>query len=142
MAFAIGLDCIEASLKARSLSMQGPVGSLTSSNHPIVGPVIHFAPRSQEQATSQPKFWSNWAARVYGHVPVAMETLSASGRRGTRYFENSDPLLRKLRCILRDLPRHVPEAKRFDRESWVFSEMEAENVGKSNTFSGKFVQSA
>ena len=33
MAYTIGMDCVEASLPGRSLSMQGAAGGLTSSNH-------------------------------------------------------------------------------------------------------------
>lgn len=98
MAFSFGLDCVEASFVAKTLSMQGSAGSITTSRHPVLGPLIHFIPQQEYDSTRTfPKNWSRWVARLEGRVPAAQEILYSYGPRGLRYIEQRDMCLQKLR---------------------------------------------
>lgn len=44
MALSVGMQCTEASFTARSISMQGTAGILATSQHPVLGPLLHFTP--------------------------------------------------------------------------------------------------
>lgn len=44
-AITAGMDCTDVSFQAQSLSMQGDAGTITSSRHPVLGALIHFAPK-------------------------------------------------------------------------------------------------
>ena len=96
MALTIGLDCTEACFTRRSLAMQGDSGVITSSNHPILGLVIHFAPHSQSFEHTRPKHWQHWIARALGRVPVAENVLAWHGRHGLTFYERLDSLLREV----------------------------------------------
>jgi hypothetical protein len=45
MGLRSGVEVSHFSMKPLSLSMQGKFGSITSSMHPTLGPILHFAPR-------------------------------------------------------------------------------------------------
>ena len=40
-----GMQMTSCSFHYKSVSMQGEVGTITSSNHPVLGPILHFTPR-------------------------------------------------------------------------------------------------
>jgi len=44
----IGMKCTEASFIAKTLCMQGAAGIITSSQHPILGPLLHFTPGNMD----------------------------------------------------------------------------------------------
>ena len=44
-AITAGMDCTDVSFQSQSLSMQGDAGTITSSRHPVLGALIHFAPK-------------------------------------------------------------------------------------------------
>ncbi|KAG4272765.1 hypothetical protein FPRO04_10280 [Fusarium proliferatum] len=46
MGLTAGMKITDCSFKEKSLSMQGAIGTITSSNHPILGPILHFTPRA------------------------------------------------------------------------------------------------
>ena len=120
MAFAIGLDCVEASLRARSLSMQGIAGGIASSNHPILGLLVHFTPLSST-LNPQPKYWSHWVARLVGQIPVGKEILSLTGREGTIFWENSDTVLHRLKSLSESNPE-ISDISIFDvldKSNWI-----------------------
>lgn len=45
LAIMAGMECTDVSFELQSLSMQGSAGTITSSRHPILGSLIHFAPK-------------------------------------------------------------------------------------------------
>ncbi|KAI1110094.1 hypothetical protein F5Y14DRAFT_383073 [Nemania sp. NC0429] len=66
MALMAGMELTSASFKDKSISMQGAVGTLTSSNHAILGPILHFTPRNIE--TSLPTAFGSRMQGVYGKI--------------------------------------------------------------------------
>ncbi|KAG9252138.1 uncharacterized protein F5Z01DRAFT_251305 [Emericellopsis atlantica] len=44
MGLTAGMVVTRASFEEKSVSMQGPAGSLTSASHPVLGPILHFTP--------------------------------------------------------------------------------------------------
>lgn len=83
MGLMTGLKCTEASFKGKSLSMQGPIGTITTSQHPLLGPLLHFSPRNMSiQEIKELQIGTGavspfWMARTWDEVVVA-------GRRYTR----------------------------------------------------------
>jgi len=84
MSLMIGLECIGASSEFGSISMQGNLGTITSSKHPVLGPTVHFTPR---QLNSQPRICDDgtisvlWLWRVMGNGIVAGKQYNSRGRR-------------------------------------------------------------
>ena len=116
MAFSFGLDCVEASFVAKTLSMQGSAGSITTSRHPVLGPLIHFIPQQEYETTRTcPKNWSRWVARLEGLVPAAQEILYSYGHRGLRYIEQQDICLQKLRTRFQYGHEHDSHCKPHDK---------------------------
>ncbi|KAI0098151.1 hypothetical protein GGR51DRAFT_538882 [Nemania sp. FL0031] len=66
MALMAGMELTSASFPNKSISMQGAVGTLTSSNHPILGPILHFTPRNVEN--SLPTIFGDRIEDVYGKI--------------------------------------------------------------------------
>ncbi|KAL9059113.1 MAG: hypothetical protein Q9162_001331 [Coniocarpon cinnabarinum] len=95
MAYTIGLDCTEACFTRRTLAMQGDAGVITSSNHPILGLIVHFAPKRHVTEHPQPKNWRHWVARMFGGVPVGEAVLAWNGKHGLMFYENADTLLKQ-----------------------------------------------
>ena len=96
MAFAAGIDCVEASFTVKTLSMQGNVGSITTSQHPVLGPLIHFTPEARDPVGLIPRNWARWLGRLSGLLPVGDELLAEYGRRGLAYVEEKDETLFRL----------------------------------------------
>jgi len=71
-----GMECTAASFERGSLSMQGMVGTITSAQHPILGPIIHFSPRTVD---------GSHGIGIHGHVSKdwlrrVMDTCVVAGR--------------------------------------------------------------
>ncbi|KAI0483459.1 hypothetical protein F4859DRAFT_399733 [Xylaria cf. heliscus] len=82
MALMAGMELTSASFHNKSISMQGAVGTLTSSNHPILGPILHFTPRNVE--TSLPMMFGARVPGMYGKInkfwmPRTWDTCSVAG---------------------------------------------------------------
>lgn len=81
MALMTGMKCTQASFEEKSLSMQGLIGSITSSQHPLLGALLHFSPRNlsiediQDIPVGNDTVDPSWMARMWDEVVVA----------GTRY---------------------------------------------------------
>lgn len=75
VAIMAGMDCTDVSFQSQSLSMQGEAGTITSSRHPVLGSLIHFAPKQAlgnhgiraKNGTVNPQ----WVARMVGSISVA-----------------------------------------------------------------------
>ncbi|KAJ5239137.1 hypothetical protein N7468_003756 [Penicillium chermesinum] len=78
-----GMKCTQASFDGKSLSMQGAIGTITTSQHPSLGPLLHFSPRNmsiaeiRELTVGTGDISPFWMARMWDEVVVA-------GRRYTR----------------------------------------------------------
>ncbi|KAI8945048.1 hypothetical protein F4801DRAFT_569641 [Xylaria longipes] len=66
MGLMAGMELTSASFDDKSISMQGAAGTLTSSNHAILGPILHFTPRNVE--TSLPMVFGDRIRDVYGKI--------------------------------------------------------------------------
>lgn len=81
MALMTGMRCTQASFEEKSLSMHGLIGTITSSQHPLLGPLLHFTPRNvsleeiRDISVGPDVVHSSWIARMWDDVVVA----------GTRY---------------------------------------------------------
>lgn len=84
MGLMAGMKCTQASFDSRSLSMQGLIGTITTSQHPLLGPLLHFNPRnlsSKEMRDLQighGAIDSSWMATLWDEVTIA-------GHRYTRH---------------------------------------------------------
>ncbi|KAI0543867.1 hypothetical protein F4679DRAFT_566994 [Xylaria curta] len=82
MALMAGMELTSASFHNKSISMQGAVGTLTSSNHAILGPILHFTPRNV--GTSLPMVFGERMRDLYGKInkfwmPRTWDTCSVAG---------------------------------------------------------------
>ena len=91
MAVMAGMECTDVSFEAQSLSMQGSAGTITSSRHPIIGALIHFAPRQPFKnhgiPTNTSTLDASWLARLSDVISVAG---SGYDERDRRHFEEDD----------------------------------------------------
>ncbi|KAJ8129936.1 hypothetical protein O1611_g3697 [Lasiodiplodia mahajangana] len=98
MALMAGMELTSASFSNKSISMQGAVGTLTSSNHAILGPILHFTPRNVENSLPMifgerrqdvyGKISSFWVARTWNTCSVAGTFYNSTGRRTTRRLDD------------------------------------------------------
>lgn len=97
MALMAGMELTNASFHDKSISMQGAVGTLTSSNHAILGPILHFTPRNVQ--TSLPmllgerirdvdgKINTLWIWRTWDTCSVAGSPYNSNRRRTVRRLD-------------------------------------------------------
>lgn len=97
MGLMAGMQLTSCSFPDKSLSMQGEVGTITSSNHPVLGPILHFTPRDvrslQERMfainrhTARATVESRWLSRTWDVCMVAGKYFNSSGRRTARRLD-------------------------------------------------------
>lgn len=98
MGLMTGMRITSCSFKDKSVSMQGAVGSITSSNHPILGPILHFTPRVFTSAIPRSVLLSDgdsrgivserWLARTWDTCTVAKRFFNSLTRRTTRRLDD------------------------------------------------------
>lgn len=75
IAMMAGMECTDVSYQQQSLSMQGCAGTITSSRHPILGALIHFAPKLSHERhgfrTNDGTVHPQWMARMRDIIMVA-----------------------------------------------------------------------
>lgn len=75
IAMMAGMECTDVSYQQQSLSMQGCAGTITSSRHPILGALIHFAPKLPHERhgfrTNDGTVHPQWMARMRDIILVA-----------------------------------------------------------------------
>lgn len=84
MALSVGMQCTEASFVGKSLSMQGSAGVLATSQHPVLGPLLHFTPgdTSVLHGITRLGFISqDWISRSWDWCIVAGETFQHRDRK-------------------------------------------------------------
>lgn len=116
MGLMTGMRITSCSFKDKSVSMQGAVGSITSSNHPILGPILHFTPRAFTSAIprSVPLSYGDvrgvvserWLARTWDTCTVAKRFFNSLTRRTTRRLDD--------RWAGRQNPKRRPRYSRDD----------------------------
>lgn len=75
VAIMAGMECTDVSFQSQSLSMQGDAGTITSSRHPVLGALIHFAPKDVFEnhgiSGNNGTVNADWVARMVDIVTVA-----------------------------------------------------------------------
>ena len=69
MGLTAGMQITDCSFKEKSISMQGAIGTITSSNHPILGPILHFTPRAI--ISPLPRSLAEWSDDDRGVVNIS-----------------------------------------------------------------------
>ncbi|KAF4335801.1 hypothetical protein FBEOM_10327, partial [Fusarium beomiforme] len=98
MGLTAGMKVTQCSFIEKSISMQGAIGSITSSNHAILGPILHFTPRvliSPIPRSVAPGIDDNrgivdkrWLARTWDVCTVAGTYFHSLKRRTTRRLDD------------------------------------------------------
>ncbi len=91
MATKAGMECTDVSFQTQSISMQGDAGTITSSRHPVLGALIHFAPKQSIGfhgiQTHDGRIHPDWVARMLDLVTVAGRTYDLRDR---KHFEEDE----------------------------------------------------
>lgn len=94
MALMAGMRCTDASFEKKSLAMEGSVGNMTSSWHPILGAIIRFVPRNCSQPSGLRVGNGNvnpqWMSRMWDVVIIAGRPYSQQERRYYKTYEDYD----------------------------------------------------
>ena len=92
-AITAGMDCTDVSFQSQSLSMQGDAGTITSSRHPVLGALIHFAPKQpygdHSLRMNNSSVSPDWVARMVDIVTVAGCRYDTRDRKHFEEDENS-----------------------------------------------------
>ncbi|KAI8655429.1 hypothetical protein NCS55_01194900 [Fusarium keratoplasticum] len=98
MGLTAGMKITSCSFMEKSISMQGAVGSITSSNHAILGPILHFTPRAftsviprslaPESLDDRGIVEPRWLARTWNVCTVAGTFFNSLKRRTTRRLDD------------------------------------------------------
>ncbi|KAK7749186.1 hypothetical protein SLS62_008367 [Diatrype stigma] len=100
MGLMVGMECTTASFDRGSVSMQGAAGTITSAQHPVLGPMIHFTPRDTSGRLgirSTGNISKDWLWRVMGNCIVSRRQYNWRRRRwveATRARINKPPASR------------------------------------------------
>ncbi|MCJ1399892.1 hypothetical protein MMC11_003095 [Xylographa trunciseda] len=74
-AIMAGMECTDVSFQQQTLSMQGAAGTITSSRHPVLGALLHFAPKRSYEThgfrTKKGSIDRLWIARMYDISVIA-----------------------------------------------------------------------
>ncbi|KAL8934532.1 MAG: hypothetical protein Q9216_005864 [Gyalolechia sp. 2 TL-2023] len=80
-----GMECTNVSFHNKSISMQGATGTIITSWHPILGALIHFAPKQSHEdhgiRMMKGRVDPAWVARMLDVVTVAGQQFDARDRR-------------------------------------------------------------
>lgn len=91
MAVMAGMECTDVSFKAQSISMQGDAGTITSSRHPVLGALVHFAPKQHFERYGMQalngKVHPDWLARMLDVVAVAGRRFDLQDR---KHYEDDE----------------------------------------------------
>ncbi|KAF5680187.1 hypothetical protein FCIRC_5897 [Fusarium circinatum] len=106
MGLTAGMKITDCSFRDKSISMQGAIGTITSSNHPILGPILHFTPRAITSPI--PRLlapWSDddrgvvnphWLSRTWDVCTVAKVYFGSLKRRTTRRLDTDGLVIKSL----------------------------------------------
>lgn len=92
MAFMAGMECTSADFEKQSISMQGACGSITTSQHPILGPLIHYNPKNASLyhgiRVEGGSINSPWIQRIWNNLTVAGKTYTEYQRALTEKMDH------------------------------------------------------
>lgn len=100
-----GMECTDFSYQQQSLTMQGSAGTITSSRHPILGALIHFAPKLPHHKhgfrTNDGAVSPQWVARMRDIITVAGQQYNMRDRKHFEEDEGNWVMLSDDRSIVR-----------------------------------------
>ena len=98
MGLMAGMEVTSCSFDRKSVSMQGHVGTITSSNHPVLGPILHFTPRNNEElffgafgvrrTSYRGNIEARWIARTWDVCMVVQKYFPRHKRRTARRLDD------------------------------------------------------
>ena len=98
MALMAGVEVTSCSFDRKSISMQGHVGTFTSSVHPVLGPLLHFTPRNNDKlffgafGVRRTSYRGNveerWLARTWDVCMVVQRYYRGDKRRTARRLDD------------------------------------------------------
>jgi hypothetical protein len=97
MGLMAGMGITSASFDEKSVSMQGAVGTITTSKHAVLGPILHFTPRNTEDPVSAFGYDFGyrrgfvdvyWLVRTWGVCCVARRFFDWKSRRTARRLDD------------------------------------------------------
>lgn len=98
MGLMAGMEVTSASFGEKSVSMQGAVGTITSSKHAVLGPILHFTPRNTDGGPAYTFGYPfghvrgfvdrYWIARTWDVCCVARRYLGWRARRTARRLDD------------------------------------------------------
>ncbi|CAN9163583.1 unnamed protein product [Alternaria alternata] len=98
MGLMAGMEVTSASFGEKSVSMQGAVGTITSSKHAVLGPILHFTPRNTDEGPAYTFGYpfghvrgfvdGYWIARTWDVCCVARRYLNWRARRTARRLDD------------------------------------------------------
>ncbi|KAH7205816.1 uncharacterized protein BKA55DRAFT_681771 [Fusarium redolens] len=98
MGLTAGMKITDCSFREKSISMQGAIGTITTSNHPILGPILHFTPRAISSPLPRSlDQWSDddrgvvnksWLAQTWDVCTIAKVPFNSLKRRTTRRLDD------------------------------------------------------
>ena len=95
-AIRAGMECIDVSFPQQTLSMQGAAGTITSSRHPVLGALLHFAPKRPGEEhglrTKNGVVDSHWMKRMWDVATVAGCEYNSRNRK--HFEEDEGPWIR------------------------------------------------
>ncbi|MCJ1261110.1 hypothetical protein MMC22_000974 [Lobaria immixta] len=105
VAMMAGMECTDVSYQQQSLSMRGSAGTITSSRHPILGALIHFAPKLPHEkhgfrvndGTVNPQ----WVARMRDSITVGGQRYDMRDRKHIEEDEGNWVMLSDDRSIVK-----------------------------------------
>ncbi len=98
MGLMAGMEVTECSFGRKSVSMQGHLGTITSSSHPVLGPLLHFTPRMNNDLSfgafgirkmdERGNIENRWMARTWDVCMVAHTYDHGDKRRTARRLDD------------------------------------------------------
>ena len=94
----VGMEVTSCSFDKKSVSMQGHVGTITNSVHPVLGPLLDFTPRNNDElffgsfgvrrTGYRDKVEERWLVRTWDDCMVAQTYYRGDKRRTARRFDD------------------------------------------------------
>ncbi|KAI4180403.1 MAG: hypothetical protein L6R41_007262, partial [Letrouitia leprolyta] len=150
LAIMAGMECTDFSFQAQSISMQGDAGTITSSRHPVLGTLLHFAIKQSFEShglqTLGGKIHPDWIARMMDILTVAGQRFDSRDRKrfeedeGTwiKSFNDRTPIQEQMPVPALDkIPSSTIRQRRPSKRSNGINSNKEESVSSRSPLSSK-----